>query len=356
MPKGLFWLLWQTLQAGLPVGAYVKNLTRDGKSHWCFALIEPAAGGHVSVRMRPQGGLFGPVTALYPQMLAAEAAGATPQESSALLLAGLSEAGFASHASLQGAAMLAEAQAQAEHRRDKGLATTLSQLARLREATSQLARENLQLMDLFTSLHLVPTNMRLLASRIEPSGGPITAISDSYKRASAEIVGLLHRLTGSAAQGSGLMATRLDEAAFRTAAAGVQQMACAQLRAEAGRPPEGAGHAEAAILCATSASSLARARAGIAELGALVEGVRRDDEALLRQMSGLDQIRILGQVESGRNRNRDGDLVSVMEQLSGFHAAIHNRLDSILTLTAQMQAITGALNDAAQSQTSFKAA
>ena len=41
MPRGVFWLLWDTIQKGEPIGAYVKNKAKDGSCYWVDALIVP---------------------------------------------------------------------------------------------------------------------------------------------------------------------------------------------------------------------------------------------------------------------------------------------------------------------------
>ena len=72
MPAGAFRLMWDRLQAGLPMGAYVKNQARDGGYYWVFATITPLGEGYLSVRMSPQAALFGPARELYAEVAAVE--------------------------------------------------------------------------------------------------------------------------------------------------------------------------------------------------------------------------------------------------------------------------------------------
>lgn len=53
MPGGLFRLIWDMLEAGLPTCAYIKNLAADGSAYWAFATIVPVGQGYLSVRCRP---------------------------------------------------------------------------------------------------------------------------------------------------------------------------------------------------------------------------------------------------------------------------------------------------------------
>lgn len=83
MPRAAFKLVWDTLQAGKEVFAYVKNMSKDGGFYWVFTHITPdcdPAGriiGYTSVRRCPQRAAIDKVAPLYRQMVAAEqAAGA----------------------------------------------------------------------------------------------------------------------------------------------------------------------------------------------------------------------------------------------------------------------------------------
>ena len=53
MPAGVFKLMWDDLQAGLPVCAYVINRAADGLDYRVFATIVPIPGGYLSVRTKP---------------------------------------------------------------------------------------------------------------------------------------------------------------------------------------------------------------------------------------------------------------------------------------------------------------
>lgn len=79
MPKGVFRLLWQTLQAGKEFFGYVKNATSDGGFYWVFANITPdyksdlTLAGYFSVRRRPNYQAVQQVSEWYKKMLAIEA-------------------------------------------------------------------------------------------------------------------------------------------------------------------------------------------------------------------------------------------------------------------------------------------
>lgn len=53
MPAGVFKLMWDDLEAGRPVCAYVINRAADGLDYRVFATIVPLRGGYLSVRTKP---------------------------------------------------------------------------------------------------------------------------------------------------------------------------------------------------------------------------------------------------------------------------------------------------------------
>jgi aerotaxis receptor len=73
MPRVVFQLLWDYIQAGRPIVAYVKNLAHDGRYYWVVALVTPMAGGYLSVRFKPTSPLRHTVEQLYKDLRAVEA-------------------------------------------------------------------------------------------------------------------------------------------------------------------------------------------------------------------------------------------------------------------------------------------
>ncbi len=79
MPRGLFHLLWETIQRGEEVFAYINNLARDGAHYWVLAHVTPsrdprgAVVGYHSNRRSPEPAAVARVAPLYARMRAAEA-------------------------------------------------------------------------------------------------------------------------------------------------------------------------------------------------------------------------------------------------------------------------------------------
>lgn len=105
MPRVVFKLLWDTIQARREISAYVKNLAKDGSFYWVFANVTPSFDGrdgiigYHSVRRKPKAGAIQVVSDLYRVMLDVERRTGSGQDgmkaSKALLDRTLQEKGVA---------------------------------------------------------------------------------------------------------------------------------------------------------------------------------------------------------------------------------------------------------------------
>lgn len=78
MPRAVFKLMWDTIQTGQELNAYVKNLASDGSYYWVFANVTPVHNekgkivGYYSVRRKPKKSALDIIIPLYKQMLQIE--------------------------------------------------------------------------------------------------------------------------------------------------------------------------------------------------------------------------------------------------------------------------------------------
>jgi len=78
MPRCIFKLLWDGLQAGNEVFAYVINMASNGDHYWVFAHVTPsidengAIVGYHSNRRVPEDRILTDIKALYGKLLAEE--------------------------------------------------------------------------------------------------------------------------------------------------------------------------------------------------------------------------------------------------------------------------------------------
>ncbi|MEX0305211.1 MAG: PAS domain-containing protein, partial [Leisingera sp.] len=187
MPRGVFQLLWDTIKSGATVGAYVKNKASDGSYYWVFAVVTPCEGGYLSARIKPTSPLLKTIEGEYARLRQAEhTEELSPEDSAARLLARVQELGFATYSDFAGHALAEELLA-----RDAGLNLPADhRIAERREmhaTAEQLVQETEALVQEFESMRTIPHNLRVIASRIEPAGGPVTVLSQNYSAMSREM-------------------------------------------------------------------------------------------------------------------------------------------------------------------------
>lgn len=99
MPKIVFKLLWDTVEAKKEIFAYVKNLSKDGSYYWVFANVTPSHDlkgniiGYYSVRRTPSRSAIDKISPIYDALIAAEKKGGM-SESLKLLDSTLSSVGM----------------------------------------------------------------------------------------------------------------------------------------------------------------------------------------------------------------------------------------------------------------------
>lgn len=194
MPRAVFYLLWERIRAGLPVGAYVKNRARDGRHYWVYAVVTPLDDGYLSVRLKPGSALFTAAAGLYGAIRRQELdTGCKPAESASALLGLLSQAGFADYPSFMARALGGEIR-----NRDAALGRpawqALGSFEDLIESAAILLRAAERMLDLASAFRYTPGNLRIQAARIGDEGRAIGEISTNYGKISESIVENLRQL------------------------------------------------------------------------------------------------------------------------------------------------------------------
>lgn len=95
MPRCVFQLLWDRIQAGDEIFAYVKNMAKNGDHYWVLAHVTPSRDSHNRIigyhsnRRVPNREAVGKIEGLYAQLLAEEAKHQNKKEGLAAGLAAL---------------------------------------------------------------------------------------------------------------------------------------------------------------------------------------------------------------------------------------------------------------------------
>jgi PAS domain S-box-containing protein len=97
MPKAVFKFLWDNIEQGREVFAYVKNRSRDGGYYWVFANVTPSYDAHgqiigyYSVRRKANPKAIQQMAGIYRQMLQIEKSAGSVKDGTAQSLAWLVE-------------------------------------------------------------------------------------------------------------------------------------------------------------------------------------------------------------------------------------------------------------------------
>lgn len=187
MPKGAFWLLWDTLQAGEPIGAFVKNRTKDGRYYWVFACVSPIEGGYLSVRIKPQPEILTLIETEYAALLKREQSEQlSPAESGAILLGRIKELGFADYRAFMAEMVGTQMQARATQigRQNSVL---LADLTRLTGLWGEVHDECEAIFEAHQQIANTPANLRVQAAHLEDRGIPLSVIASNFASLAKDI-------------------------------------------------------------------------------------------------------------------------------------------------------------------------
>ncbi len=329
MPRGVFWLMWHRLKQGHPVAAYVKNRAKDGLHYWVIAVIVPRRDGYLSARIKPTSPLRDRIEAEYASLRAAEEAeGLSPEDSAARLLARLEALGFADYDLFAAHALSEELLA-----RDAGLSqppdARIIALRAMLEAAERLRQETEGLVGEFHASRTIPHNMQVIASRLEPTGGPVSTLSKNYSDISREMSGwFAENVVGTGSTFSTLRGT-VNASMLFEGIARILGECNAQINAERRNLGPIDLDGERAILGRQVQAYVEKSAEGLARVRREAGRIRRACETMNRHVLGLSSTRVLCKIESGRQPATGDALSEIIRQLGEVQTRITARLERI---------------------------
>lgn len=338
MPKGVFQLLWETIARGETIGAYVKNRARDGLHYWVFAVVTPHEDGYLSARVKPVSPLRDVVEKEYAALLQLEQSeGLSPEESAEVLLGRIRELGFetyhdfASHA--LGEELIAR-DAELGHNgscRISDFRDTLATADKLLEETEALICD-------FDAMRTIPHNLRVIASRIEPAGGPVTVLSQNYGTISRQMSAWFEdHVKGEDSNFRAIRGT-VNAAMFVEALSRILTECQEQLEREDNGLGTASSAAEHRILQGLAKEKLDRARHWLKAVDAEAGKIMGACETMHRNFLALSTTRVLCKIESARLGSSGEALESIIDQLGVFQDRVSKRLEAIGELGKAIQA------------------
>ena len=335
-PRAVFRILWDAIQKGYPMGAYVKNRSKSGGWYWVFAIILPIDGGFLSVRLKPVSALSDRMRQSYVTFSERERIEEIdPEEGAGILRKGAQADGFSSYTNFMAHALGHELAAR-DHQLRRAADPRTHVLAEMNAAMERATKEQVGLLRSFEALQSVPNNMRIVASRLEPSGGPVSAISENYKASSVVISDRLRRFVAGEGNICDQMSREVARALFLLGSSRVlSEMNTKFVQAD---PVDGIDWTkERELLNKLEQKASNDARVTMGKAAAIAAQLTQQSREIRRQMLGLDTIRVLGRVECGRMRDNSSGLSATIDQLDGFHDDIKGRLESIMRLSEEIE-------------------
>ncbi|MCB1337230.1 MAG: chemotaxis protein [Maritimibacter sp.] len=329
MPRAVFWLLWDRLKQGRPVGAYVKNRASDGLHYWVFAVVAPCDGGFLSARIKPTSALRDRIEQEYAALRALEREeDLAPEASAALLLERLAALGFSSYERFATHALVHELQARDEGIGD-GPDRQLARFVEMQRAAQDLHAATAALVEDFRAMRTIPHNMQVIAARLEPTGGPVSTLSKNYRAVSKEMSDWFEaNVVGSGST----FATIPDSVGLSTFLEGMTRILgeCdAQLTSERRSLGEVDLDGERRHLRKTAEVYDAKSLASLARVRDEAQRILSACNTMNRHVLGLSTTRLLCKMESGRLSGGGQGLAEIIVQLGTFQERIGARLDRI---------------------------
>lgn len=330
VPKAVFWLLWNGLNAGVPVGAYVKNRTKSGKYYWVFAVASPISGGFLSVRMKPTSALFAKVEALYAAALQDEHdLGLTPEESAHRLLDNLKELGFPTYAMFQAQAFYTEFEARREAlQRPKDAALASVDVITLNAAIFQ--RELALLVRKFDHAMLLITNMEIVANKQQAGQSVLREIARNYSMKMRGIQHHLDRVRITETFTETWSASRDQKAYFLLCASYLMEDMTAQFKQQDRQVDGASKEVDSAFLQDLLSDYKRQSLSAVRQSVEAALSIKKNTEFLRDLILTLSNIRIACRVEMARLANTVGGLEDILLSLESFHNDVDDSLSTIM--------------------------
>lgn len=324
MPKAVFWLLWDTIKKGQPIGAYVKNRAKDGRHYWVFAMVTPIDGGYLSVRLKPGSELFHTVKAAYAELRAMEIESKPkPEESAAVLLSRLKELGFRDYGAFLSEAMsqeIKERDRQTNHEADPRIAS----FDRLVSSARDLLAHAASIFKVYESNAYVPLNLKIQASQLGSFGAPMCVISNNYSEISQRIQENMKDFM----RGGEQVAQTIDEGLFLVGTSRIQREVFEFFQQD--EPNDGASRdQEMKYLERQQRSYSKKAGEGLYAISSQIMQFQRACQEMRKLTSGLEVTRVMGKIESAGLDSSLTSLNDLVDDLGHFQSAILSGLQEI---------------------------
>ncbi|MBY6045295.1 PAS domain-containing protein [Phaeobacter italicus] len=339
MPKGVFQVFWDTIKSGKTIGAYVKNKSKDGLYYWVYAVVVPCGDGYLSARIKPTSAVFDTVRKVYADLLSAEQnEDLSPEESAERLTQMIQDLGFDDYTQFSTHALSEELLS-----RDIGLKNEpdrkIAGLRKMQENAKTLVKETEGLIRDFDAMHTIPHNLRVIASRIEPAGGPVTVLSQNYGSMSRAMSDWFEAHVMGKDSNFAVIEAAVNNSLFVDCMARILKECDIQLQKERRGLGEIDMESERQVLADLVKQQLDGARKGLDQVDREAMRITNACQVMHRHFLGLSSTRVLCKIESARLPESGDTLADIIDQLGVFQERISQRLEKIAKLSTEIRAL-----------------
>ncbi|MDR3527442.1 MAG: PAS domain-containing protein [Rhizomicrobium sp.] len=323
MPRAVFYTLWDFIKRGEPVGAYVKNRTKDGRHYWVFAVVTPIDGGYLSVRLKPSSELFGVIQQEYEALRAKELAqDLSAAESARLIYARLKELGYGSYQAFMADAISCELLArdvQLARMSDRRIPVFKDVLGYSQGLLGQAATVAAS----YGKNERVSLNFQVQAAKLGDAGVVTGQISKNYDLICSQINASLAKFATAAEDVLGTVQSGL----FLTCTALIQREVLDLFRREAALADSHGD--EIPKLESQMLAYQDRAIEGLSSITDQALVFRRKCDDMKRMAGALEVTRIMGMVECARQKSVGENLTELLTELEALQDTVSGGLQQI---------------------------
>lgn len=343
MPRGVFWLLWDTIQRGEPIGAYVKNRAKDGRYYWVFAIVTPVEGGFLSVRLRPESAIFALVEREYAALAVREAGEElAPADSAALLLARLHALGFPDYSTFAAAALTEELLARAP-RMNARADDRLRAFPQLQGAANRLRDQAMAISASHHRYTTIPVNLQIQSATLGGAGAPLAAIARYYQMIAERMKAAMDSFCGAAAE----VQRSVAQGMFLTGVALVQAEMSALFREEGDGDGTTDLAAERALLDAQSRQYERLSLDGLIAISRQAERFRSICADMDRLTAGVQVTAVMAEIETAGVAGGRQRLAGLLTELKGFQTSLADAFTALSQHSREVKDRSAALLQAA---------
>ncbi|WP_158964579.1 PAS domain-containing protein [Chachezhania sediminis] len=334
MPKAVFHMLWDTIKAGKPIGAYVKNRAKTGQYYWVFAFVTPIKDGYLSVRLKPSSALFGAVAGEYKTLRALELADSLPAAASAeMLLTRLGDLGWRNYA-----AFMVDAAMQEVCARDKALngkpGEAGAAMGRILELAAQNQKDAEQVLRLCETLKYTAINLSIHSSKNAAHRQLFNVISSNFARVCDLLKGQVRAFIASAQD----VSDRINEGLFLLLTARMQSEIAHMFRDEHAEDGTELDQArEADLLFEQSNHYTDRARASLQDMLTDVRAFQWRCDEMMEHVGALGVTGDVGLIETARLDRSGSVTFQLLAETARVQEAMETALKGIIQRNADLE-------------------